>query len=77
MVHGGPQPQAAAKPCWSTSSPMFPCAVPHCGARGAREGDGDPYHGRHEAAEGLGRRGLDEGRRWRSELDEKVLKAQR
>jgi hypothetical protein len=47
------------------------------GARGAREGDGDPYPGWHEAAEGLTRRGLGEGRRRRSELDEKVLEAWR
>jgi hypothetical protein len=46
-------------------------------AWGAREGDGDPYPGWHEAVEGRKRQGVDEGRRWRSELDEKVLDTQR
>jgi hypothetical protein len=46
-------------------------------ARGAREGDGDPYPSWHEAAEGLGRSSIGEGRRWWSELDEKVFKAWR
>jgi hypothetical protein len=46
-------------------------------ARGAREGDGDPYPSWHEVAEGLGRLGVSEGRQRRSELDEKVLEAQR
>jgi hypothetical protein len=46
-------------------------------ARGAREGDGDPYPGWHEAVEGLRWRGLDEGWQWRSELDVKVLEARR
>jgi hypothetical protein len=46
-------------------------------ARGAREGDEDPYSSWHEAAEGLGWRGLGEGRRRWNELDEKVLEARR
>jgi hypothetical protein len=45
--------------------------------RGAREGDGDPYPGWHEAVEGLGWSGIGEGRRQRSELDEKVLDVRR
>jgi hypothetical protein len=45
--------------------------------RGAREGDRDPYLGWHEAVEGLGRPGIGEGRRWPSELYEKVLAAWR
>jgi hypothetical protein len=32
-------------------------------ARGATDGDGDPYPGWHEAVEGLGRPGIGEGRR--------------
>jgi hypothetical protein len=46
-------------------------------ARGAREGDGDPYPGWHEAAEGLGWPGVSEGTGRQSELDEKVLDTQR
>jgi hypothetical protein len=42
-------------------------------AQGAREGDGDPYPNWHEAVEGLGWLGVDEGRQRPSELDEKVL----
>jgi hypothetical protein len=41
--------------------------------REVREGDGDPYPSWHEAVEGLGRPGIDEGRRQWSELDERVL----
>jgi hypothetical protein len=47
------------------------------GAWGAREGDEDPYPGWHEATEGLGWQGLDEGMWRQSELDEKVLEAWR
>jgi hypothetical protein len=47
------------------------------GAQGAREGVGDPYPGWHEATEGLGWQGLNEGMWRRSELDEKVLEAWR
>jgi hypothetical protein len=46
-------------------------------AWGAREWDGDPYPGWHEAAEGLGWPGLGEGRRWQSELNERVLEVRR
>jgi hypothetical protein len=45
--------------------------------RGARKGDGDPYPGWHEVAEGLGRPSVGEGRQWWSELDEKVLEVRR
>jgi hypothetical protein len=44
-------------------------------ARGAREGDEDPYPDWHEAAEGLERSGIGKGRWRQSELDEKVLEA--
>jgi hypothetical protein len=43
-------------------------------ARGAREGDGNPYPGWHEATEGLDWSGVGEERRWWSKLDEKVLR---
>jgi hypothetical protein len=43
----------------------------------AREGDRDPYPGLHEAVKGLRRPGIGEGRRWWSELDERVLKVRR
>jgi hypothetical protein len=43
--------------------------------RGARGADGDPYPGWHEVVEGLGRPGVDEGRRWQSKLNEEVLGA--
>jgi hypothetical protein len=46
-------------------------------ARGAREGDGDPYPGWHEATEGLERPGVSEGRWQWSELNVKVLEAWR
>jgi hypothetical protein len=46
-------------------------------AWGAREGDGDPYPGWHEVAEGLRWRGVDEGRQRQSELDEKVFEVWR
>jgi hypothetical protein len=38
-------------------------------ARGAREGDGDPYPGWHEATEGLRRSSVGEGRQRWNELD--------
>jgi hypothetical protein len=41
--------------------------------RGAREGDRDPCPGWHEGVEGLRWPGVGEGRRWRSEIDKKVL----
>jgi hypothetical protein len=46
-------------------------------ARGAREGDRNPYPGWHEVAEGLEWLGVGVGRQWWSELDEMVLRAQR
>jgi hypothetical protein len=46
-------------------------------ARGARGGDGDPYPGWHEAAEGLGRSGVGEGTWRQSVLNKKVLGARR
>jgi hypothetical protein len=39
-------------------------------AWGARGADGDPYPGWHEMVEGLGRPGVDEGRRRWSKLNE-------
>jgi hypothetical protein len=44
-------------------------------AWGARGADGDPYPGRHELVEGLGRPGVGEGRRRRGKLDGEVLGA--
>jgi hypothetical protein len=46
-------------------------------ARGAREGDGDPYPDWHEAAEGLKWLGIGEGKQWQSEIDERVLEVQK
>jgi hypothetical protein len=46
-------------------------------AREAREGDRDPYPSLHEAVKGLRRPSIGEGRRWWSELDERVLKVRR
>jgi hypothetical protein len=55
--------------------------IPVCGTspwwHGKQEKGADPYPGWHEMAEGLGRLGIDEGRRQRSELDERVLEVRR
>jgi hypothetical protein len=45
--------------------------------RGAREGDGGPYPGWHEAVEGLGWPGVSEGRLKWSGLNEMVPEARR
>jgi hypothetical protein len=45
--------------------------------RGAIKGNGDPYPGWHEAAEGLRRPGIGKRRRRWSELDERVLEVRR
>jgi hypothetical protein len=36
VVHGGPQPRAAAEARESTSSPAFPCVGPHHGGTGSK-----------------------------------------
>jgi hypothetical protein len=77
MLHGEPQSWAVAEAHRSVSSPAFQARDLAMVAQGAREGDGDPYPSWHEAAEGLERPGVSEGRRRRSELDEKVLEAWR
>jgi hypothetical protein len=69
--------EVVAKAHRSTTSPAFSCMGPRRGGAGRKRRGWESLPGWHEAAEGLEWSAVGDGRRWWSELNEKVLRAQR
>jgi hypothetical protein len=74
-VHGGPADGARPELTGVRARRRSHARYLTVAAWGARGEDGDPYPGWREWVEGLGRPGVDEGRRRRSKLDDKRLGA--